>query len=332
MEKVSVVIPCRNEEKYIEGCVRSLLTNGYSPSALEILVVDGISTDNTMVILEDLKNEFPQLKVIKNEKQVTPNALNLGIENATGEYILIASAHSSFSKGYISTLVHKISELDNAIAVGGVMQTEVKNETKKSNAIKEILSNKFGVGNAMFRVGTDEVIEVDTVPFGLYKASRLKGIGGYDERLIRNHDIELSKRLLKSGGAIYLIPDAICTYYARETYSGLTQNNFRNGKWNILTVFITKNFGSLSLRHFIPLFFVLSLILPLIAGLIWWPLALASALSFMLYLIAVMYFASTSNTERTTVFHLVYGFFVLHLAYGLGSLIGILTLPKFAFK
>lgn len=332
LEKVSVVIPCRNEEKYIEGCVRSLLTNGYDPSKLEIIVVDGLSTDNTKSILKDLTQEFPQIKVVDNEKQVTPNALNLGIENATGDYILIASAHSSFSQGYISILVQRIKELDNAVAVGGVMLTEVKNETRKSIAIKEVLSNRFGVGNAMFRVGTNEVMKVDTVPFGLYRANLLKAVGGYDERLIRNHDIELSKRLLKSGGAIYLIPEAVCTYYARETYSGMAKNNFRNGKWNILTVFITKNFGSLSLRHFIPLIFLFSLILPLIASLLWWPISLLSAVSFFMYIIGAFYFASSANTQKTSLLHLVYGFFILHLSYGLGSLNGIFILPKFILK
>lgn len=332
LEKVTVVIPCRNEEKYIEGCVRSLLLNGYNPQLLEILVVDGLSTDSTPGVLNELMAEFHQVRMIPNEKKVTPNALNLGIQHATGKYILIASAHSSFSEGYIATLVQQIQELPDAIAVGGVMNTEVKNETMRSMAIKEILSNPFGVGNAMFRVGAKEVMKVDTVPFGLYKASLLKETGGYDERLIRNHDIELSKRLLRNGGAIYLIPDAVCTYYARETYTGLAKNNYRNGKWNILTVFITKNVGSLSLRHFIPLIFVLSLVLPLFFSLIWWPLSLLSAFSLLMYMMAAFYFSLSADRERTTLLHLLYGFFILHFAYGLGSLNGFFILPKFVGK
>jgi glycosyltransferase involved in cell wall biosynthesis len=332
LEKVSVIIPCRNEEKYIEGCVRSLLMNGYDPQLLEVLVVDGVSTDNTPEVLNALMIEFPQVRMIPNNKKVTPNALNLGIQHATGDYILIASAHSSFIEGYIETLVQKIKELPDAIAVGGVMRTEVKNETKCSLAIREILSNPFGVGNAMFRVGVEEVMKVDTVPFGLYRATLLKDSGGYDERLIRNHDIELSKRLLRGGGNIFLIPKAECTYYARETYMGLARNNYRNGKWNILTVVITKNFGSLSLRHFIPLIFVLSLILPLIFSLFWWPLCLLSALSFLMYIMSVFYFSLSTDRVKTTMVHLLFGFFVLHFSYGLGSLNGFFILPKFVVR
>ena len=330
--KISVVIPCRNEVRYINGCVLSLLENGFDPELLEILVVDGMSDDGTINKVLELNSKFPQVKLVQNPNRVTPVALNLGIENAIGDYILIASAHSSFDKDYISTLVKKIQSLENAIAVGGVMRTEVKNETPTSLAIKAILAHRFGVGNAMFRIGTNADMKVDTVPFGLYLADLLKAAGGYDIRLIRNHDIELSKRLLRDGGSIYLTPEAQCAYYAREKFGALAKNNYNNGKWNILTVFITKNFGSLSVRHFVPLIFLLSLIIPLLVGLVWWPLALLSAFSFLSYLLAVCYFSFTSERKGTTVIHMIIGFFVLHLSYGMGSMIGILILPKYTGK
>lgn len=330
--KVSVVIPCRNEVRYISDCVMSLLDNGYDRDQLEILVVDGMSDDGTVQKIDELQKVYYQVRIIPNIHRVTPVALNLGIEHATGDYILIASAHSSFSKGYIETLVQKIQMLDNAVAVGGVMKTEVKNSTSTSLTIKAILAHRFGVGNAMFRIGISSDTKVDTVPFGLYRADLLKASGGYDIRLIRNHDIELSKRLLRGGGTIYLTPSAECTYFAREKFGALAKNNYNNGKWNILTVFITKNFGSLSVRHFVPLIFLLSLIIPLLAGLVWWPLALLSAFSFLSYLLAVCYFSFTSERKGTTVIHMIIGFFVLHLSYGMGSMIGILILPKFTGK
>lgn len=332
INKVSIVIPCRNEEKYIVDCVRSLLENGYDPALLEILVVDGKSSDRTAELVTDLNKRYPQVHLLVNDLKVTPNALNIGIQNATGNYILIASAHSAFSKGYIATLVEQIETLDKAVAVGGVMKTEVKNETPVSLAIKEVLSNKFGVGNAMFRVGIDKVKKVDTVPFGLYRADKLKEINGYDERLIRNHDIEMSKRLVRQGGNIYLIPTAVCTYYAREKYAKLSQNNYNNGKWNILTVFITKNFKSLSIRHFVPMIFVFSLILPLLASLLYFPLIFLAIASLSVYIVGVTYFSSKAKVKGTTILHLVLAFFILHFSYGIGSLMGLFLIPKFVFK
>jgi glycosyltransferase involved in cell wall biosynthesis len=329
---VSVIVPCRNEEKYIELCVTSLFENGFDKTKMEVIVVDGMSSDSTLEKLQNLSTKFKNLFVIQNPNKVTPHGLNIGIQKARGEFIMIASAHSTFELGYIQTLLDNILRLPNAIVVGGIMDTAVKNISKTSKAIQRILSSKFGVGNAMFRVGTTKAIKVDTVPFGLYNAKLLKQSNGYDERLIRNHDIELSKRLLRKGGYIYLIPDAKCIYFARESFREMASNNFRNGKWNILTVWITKNFSSLSLRHFIPMIFVLSIVLPVFFSIFYLPAIFISILSFACYFFTLIYFALGMDKKDTSFSHLVLGFLILHLAYGFGSLIGILNIPKFAFK
>lgn len=329
---ISVIVPCRNEEKYIESCVNSLFENGFDRTQMEVIVVDGMSSDTTLEKLHHLQKKYENLFIFQNPKKVTPHALNIGIREARGAYIMIASAHSSFDSGYIQVLHDNIANLPNAIGVGGIMRTSVKNKSKTSIAIQRILSSKFGVGNAMFRVGTTKAIKVDTVPFGLYHAKVLKQSNGYDERLIRNHDIELSKRLLRKGGSIYLIPDAKCTYFARESFRDMATNNFRNGKWNILTVWITKNFSSLSLRHFIPMVFVLSIVLPVFVSIFYLPAIFISILSFACYFFTLIYFALGLDKKDTSFSHLVLGFLILHLAYGFGSLIGILNIPKFAFK
>ena len=325
---VSVVIPCRNEEKHIEHCVRSILTNGYPMELLEILIIDGESSDKTVEIIKKLQNEFSQVKLVNNPKKVTPVALNLGIQNASSEFTLIASAHSSFEKNYISILVNQIQNLPNVIAVGGIMHTKIKNITSISLAIQAVLTHPFGVGNSVFRIGTNEIREVDTVPFGLYKSNLLKSSGGYNEKLIRNHDMELSKRLTRiSNGKIYLIPEAECNYFARENYSLLSKNNYGNGKWNILTVFITKTFSSLSIRHFIPLFFLLSILLPLFISFIWFPFIYLSLLSFLFYTLAMAYFSIKLKSKSPNIFFNLMTFYVLHLSYGMGSLVGVFQIP-----
>jgi glycosyltransferase involved in cell wall biosynthesis len=325
LPKVSIVIPCRNEEKYIEKCIFSFIESSFNINELEILICDGMSTDRTRDIVNKINSEYPQVKLLDNQKQKTPFALNLGINNAIGEYVLIASAHSSFDKDYIEVLINKISSL-NADVVGGVMQTKVLNESKKTNSIIKVLSNKFGVGNAIFRIGIEKPTLVDTVPFGLYKLNLLKKVDGYDNRLIRNHDIEMSKRLLALGSKIYLIPDTKCYYYARETISEIMNNNYRNGKWNLKTVFITKRFSSLSLRHFIPLAFVLSLVVSLLFGILFHPLFYyLSMLSLVTYLLAVSYISIKMYTKKASFIYLVLTFFGLHLSYGFGSLVGLFS-------
>lgn len=321
---LSVVIPCFNEEHYIENCILSLLNNGFLISDMEILVVDGMSTDGTREIVKKLSINYPQVKLVDNIQKKTPFALNLGIEKATKEYILIASAHSSFDVGYISTLFEEMEKY-KADVIGGMMETKVKNLTPISKAIKEVLSNKFGVGNAMFRVGIEKPIEVDTVPFGIYRTTLMREVNGYNPALIRNHDIELSKRLLKRGAKIVLTPATKCYYYARETLRKLALNNYRNGKWNLFTVFITKDFNSLSIRHFIPLCFVLSLLLPLVFSLFYLPFIWLSVISLGCYLVALsIVIKKTVDTRGTSFGYVMRAFITLHFSYGLGSLVGLL--------
>ena len=131
--------------------------------------------------------------------------------------------------------------------MGTVCKTDVLNKTPKTLAIREVLGNKFGVGNSTFRTGITEEQDVDTVPFGCWRREVFEKYGLYDVRLVRNQDIELNKRIKRGGGKIYILPDTYCTYLARETWSALAKNNYGNGKWNILTVWYTKMFSSLSI-------------------------------------------------------------------------------------
>ena len=147
-------------------------------------------------------------------------------------------------------------------------------------------------------------------------------------RLVRNQDIELNKRIIRGGGKIVIVPDTYCTYLARENYKALAKNNCGNGKWNILTVFYTKELRSLSVRHFVPLAFVLSLILPLMVGLFWHPALWVSAFALLMYLLVLGGVSvKLAKSKRLNLFYLLASFIVLHVSYGWGSLMGILKLP-----
>ena len=325
---VSVICPTYNEEKYIATCIDSILAQDYPQENLEILFVDGMSTDATRSIILSQAKEHNNIYLLDNPHRIVPYALNIGIEHAQGDMIVRIDAHASFPSNYISTLVHYLVHLTNAQNVGAPCVTHTLGQTDKAKAIVAVLSNKWGVGNSTFRLGVKEIQSVDTVPFGCWKKQTLKDVGLFDIRLIRNQDIELNKRILKNGGNIYLVPDTYCTYYARETYKKLAQNNYGNGKWNILTLYYTKALRSLSLRHFIPLIFLLSLLLPIL-GIILCPwIGLVAGMSLISYLMLVSCISwKISKEQSINPLSVVAAFFTLHLSYGAGSLMGILTLP-----
>lgn len=324
---VSVIVPVYNEEKYIGKCIESILNQDYPKNDLEIILVDGMSKDRTREIVSIYTAKYPFVRLIDNPERIAPCAMNVGLKFSKGDVIIRLDAHATYENNYFSALVNALDQY-NADNVGAVCRTDVLNKNAKTLAIREVLSNKFGVGNSTFRTGIKGAQEVETVPFGCWRRDVFEKYGMYDTRLVRNQDIELNKRIIRGGGKIVIIPDTFCTYLARETYRALAKNNYNNGLWNILTVYYTKEMRSLSLRHFVPLMFILSLIIPTLVGLFWTPAFCVSVLALCAYLLALgTVSARLAVSKGLHFFYLFASFIVLHLSYGWGSLVGILSLP-----
>ncbi|KGN98576.1 glycosyl transferase [Porphyromonas macacae] len=327
---ISIIIPVYNEELFIENCLDSVLAQDYPMESLEVIVVNGNSSDKTKQIIHE---RYPKVIVLENPDKIVPISMNIGIKQSKGEYIVRLDAHSLYPNNYLRKLIEAsiILKADN---VGTVCLTDVRNKTLKGLAIKTVLGNRFGVGNSMFRTGVDRIKEVDTVPFGCFKKDVFQRFGFYNEHLIRNQDIELNKRIKQGGGKIYLIPDTYCIYFARDNYKSFARSNYGNGLWNILTIFYTKNCKALSLRHFIPLLFVCSLLIPTIIGVFIPSFFYITCFSFLTYLIFITFFSIKEKLDNTTLSipHLIWAFTTLHFPYGWGSIIGLFKVLKLKLK
>lgn len=320
---LSVIIPVYNEEKYIDQCIQCIIAQNYDKEDMEVLFVNGLSTDSTADIIQHYAEQYPYIHLLHNPHRIVPYAMNIGINEAKGDIIMRLDAHSGYSPEYFSTLTRYLKELQ-ADNVGAVCLTNVLHPTNKALAIKEVLCHPFGVGNSAFRTGISSITAVDTVPFGCFRRDVFTRYGMYNTLLVRNQDIELNKRILAHGGKIMLIPEALCTYYTRETLNELAHNNYLNGLWNVLTVKITRQIYSLSVRHFIPLLFLLSLLIPAIAALLYTPCIYISLLSLCLYTCFLIITCLNITRQKHCHFGwLCAAFAVLHFSYALGSLIGI---------
>lgn len=322
---ISIIIPVRNEERYIKKCIDSLLLQDYPFEYLEIIFVDGLSTDNTKRIIEEYMKNYNFINLLINQNKTVPYAMNIGIENCKGEYIIRMDAHSEYQHNYISKCVEKLQKVD-ADVVGGLAITKGNGVVGK--AIAKLLSSPFGVGNAKFRINSKSGY-VDTVPFGAFKREVFEKYGGYDTRLTRNQDNEMSYRVRKNGGKIYLSDEIKFTYYCRDNIKDLSKMGFQNGKWNIITNHLVP--GSMSIRHFIPFIFVLSLLIGI-------PLLIFQIgifkelfiLELIIYTIVNLYFSfkySKFNFLDIIILFVLHPLF--HISYGFGSVIGILSLYKY---
>jgi glycosyltransferase involved in cell wall biosynthesis len=250
---VSVIIPCREEQAHIGACLRSVLANDYPQDRIEILVVDGMSRDGTPAIVAEVAQEHATVKLLENPQRTVPAALNRGLREARGEIIMRMDAHALYPRDYISGLVAWLlsSGADN---VGGVCVTVPANRTATARAIALALSHPFGVGDAQHRVGVQEARWVDTVPFGCYRRSSFDRVGGFDEELVRNQDVEFNHRLIRRGGRVLLVPGIKSYYYARGSLRQLARMYYQYGRFTPLVV--RKVGRIMTWRQFVPPLFV----------------------------------------------------------------------------
>ena len=318
---ISVVMPVYNEEKYIENCIDSLLLQDYPQESMEWIFVDGMSSDRTRELIGEYIEKYPKLiKLLSNPNKTVPYAMNIGIKEAMGKYIIRLDAHADYNKDYISKCVYYLDTTD-ADNVGGVAETKSKGFV--GNAIAKMLSSRFGVGNSEFRTNGESGY-VDTVPFGAFRREVFEKWGGYDERLTRNQDNEMNYRIRKNGGKIYLSSDIKLSYYCRDSIKGISDMAVKNGMWNVITMKLCP--GSMGVRHFIPLAFLLSLIILPIAGIIYHPIWWLFALEMALYFTLDCLFSAKQASGLKEFFLLVLLFPIFHITYGAGSLKGILKL------
>ena len=272
---VTIVVPCRNEERYIVECLDSILACDYPSDRLEVLVVDGMSDDGTRAVLADYAARNPLVRMLDNPRRITPVALNLAIRAARGEVIVRMDAHVVYPRNYVSRLVAALDEF-GADNVGAVLRTLPANQTAMGKAIAIGMSHPFGVGTSYFRIGTDQPRWVDTIAFFCIRRSTFDRVGMFDEELIRHQDGEFNARLIKSGGRILLIPDVVSYYYARATLRQVGRMFYQYGYFKPL---VAKKLGRfMTVRQLIPPGFVLGLLVTGVAALLWKPALIAFGL------------------------------------------------------
>lgn len=322
---VSIIIPCRNEEKYIGKCLDSLIKQDYPKENLEILVVNGMSEDKTREILEKYASQYSFIKILENPEKFTPFGLNIGIKQAKGEIIIRIDAHAAYEKDYVSKCVRYLRKF-RADNVGGIIKTLPAKNTLTAQAIAACLSHPFGAASR-FRIGAPKPKWVDTVFGGCYKKRIFKKVGFFNEKLTRSQDLEFNLRLKKAGGKILLVPEIIAYYYPSSTFRNFLSHNFCDGVWVIYPL----KFGirAFSSRHLLPLALVLSVLGALLLSLISKTFFFIFLFILLFYLFISIFFAfeiAENKKNLKYMFLMPIAFACRHFGYGAGSIFGFIKL------
>ena len=319
---VSTLVVTRNERDYISLSIVSLIEQTYPKDKYEIIIIDGNSSDGTLDVIESLQNEYSkegfEIRLLNNEKLILSSGWNIGIKAAKGDYVLRIDAHATIASNYIEKCVETILRVD-AVGVGGILVTE--SLSGGDEAVPMVLSSPFGVGNSIFRVSGNEGY-ADTASYPLFKKDVFEKAGYFDEKMVRNQDIEELNRIKKVGGKIYFNPEIIATYYSRNTVKKMLKQAYGNGQWNM--VLLKKDKNALSIRHLIPFAFVVFLFVALLCGFCWHPIWWLGLGIICLHLILGLCFATKKTKKFKLIIKMPILYMSLHCAYGLGYIAGLL--------
>ncbi len=312
---VTIVMPCLDEERYIEACLASVLAQDYPADRFEVLVVDGGSRDRTRALVAALAAADGRVALVDNPARLQAPGMNAAIRRARGDIIVRMDVHCEYAGDYVRRCVEVLART-GADNVGGAQRARAA--TPFQRALCAALASPLGVGGASYRSAVNEGF-VDTVFLGAFRRRVFEEVGLYDPGAITNEDAELNQRIHDAGGKIYLSREIVVSYHPRSSFAALARQYFRYGRGRART--LLKHGRLLSLRPLIPAAMVAAGATLLATSLVqpFTPLAFAGY-GALTGLEAVRVGRAAGLAQIPTVWAI---FPVLHLAHGVGFAAGL---------
>ena len=308
---VLIVIPSLNEEDHIESVIAALQADRRCRDAL-VVVSDGGSSDDTVAIVERIGTSDPRVRVLATAERLTTSAsVNRAVEHfGQGRTWLVRlDAHAGYPMDYASRLVGKAIETG---ATSVVTPMFTRGDTCFERAAAAAQNSFLGTGGSAHRL-LNRGGWVEHGHHAIFDLAQFRNLGGYDERLQFNEDAEFDRRMIKSGGRIWLADDLVITYFPRNNTTSLFRQYIKHGRGRAHT--FARHGGRKHIRHF-----VLPSIAPIVIlgflGSLYWPLAVPAAV----WLLACVFYGTVLGIRNKDICAVGAGYvaIVMQLAWSLG--------------
>lgn len=323
--KVSLMIIARNEEKVLPALLENLRAQTFSHDQMEVILVDSASTDATKDLMKRFAEEsdFANVQVLDNPKQKLAFGWNIGIRHAKGDILMRVDAHAGIPENFVDAAVACIESGEDAC--GGPRPNVLFEDSAWGQTLLEVESSAFGSSIAPYR-NAQERRYVDSIFHGAYRREVFDNVGLLHEGLGRTEDNEFHYRLRQAGYQICMDPTIRSEQHVRPTFRKMLKQKYGNGRWIGLTLGVSPK--CLKLYHFAPGVLVVGLLgsvalLPIAK----WPAKLAFGGYAVLDLL--MSGASIAKNKRRNPYFLLLPFLFpsIHIAYGIGTLVGCAQMP-----
>ena len=322
---ITAIVPCYQEKRTIDSVLFQMSNQECPTFDLEILVVDGGSTDGTLEIIASWEQKDSRIRLIANPQKTANHAFNLGIHHSKGSHFALINAHTYYPARYLEILWETM-QATGAVGVSGRVLPILESTDLESRLVYCISTSSFGVSSQSYRIGKSGF--TDSVSLPLFDKKAVESVGMYHPDLARNQDNDMNYKLVEAGFKLYVTNEISASYHPPRSFRKLLHYAFKSGVWNTKTLLM--KFSCMKWYHFFPgLFFAgqvfggLSFGLSYccsafsIPGFIW---VLANVLYF-----SLAFFFSFSHLKAKGILRLFlpFGFFFFHLAYGFGNTIGL---------
>ena len=321
--RVTIIVPCRNELRYVESFCRNALAQALPPDwVLDLIVADGMSDDGTRDLLTALSSADDRVRWIDNPERIVSTGLNRALAQARGEVIVRMDVHTVYADDYVARCLEVLAET-GADNVGGAWRAQPDREAGGlQSAISAAFQSRWVAGGALSRQ-LDYDGWADTVYLGCWPRATFNRFGLFDESLVRNQDDEHNLRITRGGGRIWQSSRIRSTYFPRNSLVQLFRQYLQYGYWK---PFIAKKHGQpAAWRHLVPALFVAGLAVLAMAALLGapaWPFILC-LLGYVLAVGTVSALAACQASLKpaaSACLPAVIGAY--HFGYGIGSLFG----------
>lgn len=327
--KVSLCVIAYNEERYLPGIFDNIKAQTYPHSKMELIFVDSCSVDDTkkqmLAFAQKYKEEFESIRILDNPGKILSCGWNEALTHFSGDMIVRVDAHSQIPPEFVEYNVRVLESGEDVC--GGVRPTIVEDDSAWSRTLHLAEESMFGSSVSSYRRSSGKTYE-KSIFHGAYRRKVFETIGGYREDLGRTEDNEIHYRMRKNGFRICMSPDIISYQYIRPTLGKMCRQKYGNGYWIGLTAGVCP--GCLSLFHFVPGAFIAGIIFTTIIGILGFPW-LAAAMWSLYWLLAIVMAAVAVHGQKKTASQLLlpFLFFMLHISYGAGTIVGLCKMPFF---
>lgn len=324
---ITVGIIAYNEKNKIGKVLKDICAQTYDHKKIEILLVDSNSTDNTKKIMETFrkknKDDFYDVKVLSNPKKTQPCGWNVVLKNYSGDAVVRIDAHASIPSNFIEKNIETLESGEDIC--GGVRPNIIDSATPWKETLLLLETSMFGSSIAPYRRQQGKSY-VNSLFHGCYRRKVFDTVGLFNEDLARTEDNEIHYRMQKAGFKLCFNPEIVSYQHTRSSLKSMIKQKYSNGKWIGYTLFVSPK--CLSYYHFAPFLFVGGILFSTLLTVLGFPLLLE--VLFLLY--SMFDFVNTVSCFtmreiKPQFFLLPFLFPLMHFAYGIGTIVGIVHTP-----